>query len=274
MTNFSLLIVLLLSMRVGAALAQSTPLPSATVSPSALTPGITIDTNNASIFAQYLPAAAQSAIHHGLKIQVVPTTRLDWSTGFAGATEKYSSQVGLDSEDHIANYVAGAPFPTVGLSDPKAAVKIAYNWHMGPFMPDDFSLSPWGSFTYSDAESGAIRPEDDYDYVCDHFTFLRFAHRTEVDPRPTIGSNPEGFEWKARCNHWTASPQGFLVENAGIWTRYLDPSRGDEFHCFDSQSRRLRRESRSTPVNETCRSCHQPYWAYALPKTEAYTYRV
>jgi len=26
--------------------------------------------------------------------------------------------------------------------------------------------------------------------------------------------------------------------------------------------------------NKTCRRCHQPYWAYALPKTEIYKYRL
>jgi hypothetical protein len=73
---------------------------------------------------------------------VVPTQRHDWSSGFTKATEKYSGQVGLDQEDNITNYVAGVPFPTVDTSDPKAAVKISYNWHMGSIMPDDFSLAP------------------------------------------------------------------------------------------------------------------------------------
>ena len=27
-------------------------------------------------------------------------------------------------------------------------------------------------------------------------------------------------------------------------------------------------------LNETCRGCHQPYWAYALPKTEQFSYRL
>ena len=26
--------------------------------------------------------------------------------------------------------------------------------------------------------------------------------------------------------------------------------------------------------NEYCRGCHQPFWAYALPKTENYLYRL
>ena len=69
--------------------------------------------------------------------------------------------------------------------------------------------------------------------ACDQFTFLRFAHRTEVDPRPTLGENPTGVEWKARCNQW--SVMGIAEapnEGAGIWVRYLDPSQPDEFYGF------------------------------------------
>jgi hypothetical protein len=253
---------------------QAAP-PSPPVGANTLLPGTLIDSGNDARYTQFLPAAVQAAIRYGLKVRVVPTQRLDWSAGFTKATEKYSSQVGLDQEDDITNYVAGAPFPTVDVSDPKAAVKIAYNWHMGPFMPDDFSLAPWGSFAYSSEESNNIQPEEDYNYVCDQFTFLRFAHRTEVDPRPTFGSNSQGYEWKARCNEWTANPAGDLGEGSGIWLRYLDPHRGDEFYGFDSETRRVRRSaSASIAVNEACRSCHQPYWAYALPKTEAYQYRL
>jgi len=271
--KYSLLLLSLVLMHSGSSLAQSAPTASPKANSPALAPGTTIDASNAGSYVQYLPVAAQAAISHGLKLQIVPTKRLDWSAGFTEATEKYSSQVGLDAEDSITNYVAGAPFPRVALSDPKAAVKIAYNWHMGPFMPDDFSLTPWGSFAYSNVGADTIRP-DDLDYICDQFTFLRFAHRTEVDPRPTIGSNSQGFEWKARCNLWTTTAQGNAGEGSGIWIRFLDPHHGDEFYGFDSRTRRVSRFGTSAPANETCRSCHQPYWAYALPKTEEYTYRV
>jgi len=271
--KYSLILVSMVLMHAGSSRAQSAPTASPKANFPALAPGTTIDASNAGSFLQYLPAAAQAAINHGLKLQVVPTKRLDWSAGFTEATEKYSSQVGLDAEDSITNYVAGAPFPTVALSDPKAAVKIAYNWHMGPFMPDDFSLAPWGSFAYSNSGGDTIQP-DEMDYICEQFTFLRFAHRTEVDPRPTIGSNPQGLEWKARCNLWTATAQGNAGEGSGIWVRFLDPYHGDEFYGFDSQTRRVSRFGTSGPASETCRSCHQPYWAYALPKTEEYTYRV
>ena len=138
-------------------------------------------------------------------------------------------------------------------------------------------IFPWrrGAVSPTRARSPTtFQPEEDYNYVCDRFTFLRLAHRTEVDPRPTFGSNSQGFEWKARCNQWTANPAGDVGEGSGIWLRCLDPHRGDEFYGFDPESRRVRRTSASIAPNESCHSCHQLYWAYALPKTEAYRYRL
>lgn len=244
----------------------------------ALAPGTVISAANMKQFASILPDAAQFAVEHGFKIKITAAQRLKWSAGFERATEKYSPQVGLDSHDHIRNYVAGMPFPLVNQADPKAAVKIAYNWHMGPFMPDDFSLAPWTSNGYAadPSDSARIMSKGSADFACDQFTFLRFAHRTEVSPRPTLGENPMGVEWKARCNAWTAlgiaeAPN----EGAGIWVRYLDPAQSDEFYGFSEITRRVRRMAVNLAYpGEVCRSCHQPYWAYALPKTEIYTYRL
>jgi hypothetical protein len=95
------------------------------------------------------------------------------------ATEQYSGQVRLDKDDYITNYITGMPFPTVSATDPKAAIKIAYNWHLGPFMPDDFSLEPWGSFAYATTGTpNSFIPDDQNSDVRSSFSFLRFAHRT------------------------------------------------------------------------------------------------
>jgi hypothetical protein len=145
-------------------------------------------------------------------------------------------------------------------------------------MPDDFSLAPWRSNGYAadPADSAHIVAKSDADFACDQFTFLRFAHRTEVDPHPTLGENPMGVEWKARCSNWIAigiaqAPN----EGAGIWVRYLEPSQPDEFYGFSELTRRVRRSAVNLAYpGEICRSCHQPFWAYALPKTEIYSYRL
>src|SRR5262245_43256423 len=188
-------------------------------SASQLKPDSVINAGNLQDHDRYLPEAAKFALKHGFTMTVRPSRRLEWSAGFARATEKYSSQATLDSNDHLVNYVAGMPFPLVTVDDPKAAVKIAYNWHMGPFMPDDFFLTPWSSNGYVPDPQNPARwqHKDDSDYACDEFTFLRFAHRTEKDPRPTIGEDAMGFEWKTRCKAWIAPEGGDTGEGAGIW---------------------------------------------------------
>jgi Protein of unknown function (DUF1329) len=252
--------------------------PAAAPQASGLPPGTIISAANMDRYKRYLPEAAGFALKHGFTIRILPSRRLEWSAGFQRATEKYSPQVGLDGQNHLKNYIAGMPFPLIDPTDPAAAVKIAYNWHMGPFMPDDFSLAPWSSNGYAADPGNAahIIANDDADDACDEFTFLRFAHRTEVDPRPTIGENPMGVEWKARCKAWIATGAAQAQnEGAGIWIRYLDPSKADEFYGFSELTRRVRRSAVNLAYpREGCRSCHQPYWAYALPKTEIYTYRL
>jgi hypothetical protein len=261
-----------------AAAAHPTATSASTSASQTLTPGTIINAENAQRYANFIPAAAMLAIGHGLRLEVTPTNRIQWSKGFQNATEKYSPQVGLDQDDYITNYIAGMPFPLIDANDPKAATKIAYNWHFGPVMPDDFSLSPWSVNGYlaNSREPTEIHPSNDMDNACEQFDFLRYAHRTEVEPRPTMGSNALGIEWKARCNHWTAvSMGGDIGEGAGIWIRYSNPRSNDDFYGFDEQSRRLRRMGiRLAFPNKVCRRCHQPYWAYALPKTEIYTYRL
>jgi hypothetical protein len=246
--------------------------------PALLAPGTIINASNADQYANFIPAAAMLAIRHGLRLEVTPTHRIAWSTGFQTATEKYSPQVGLDKDDYITNYIAGMPFPLIDVSDPKAAVKVAYNWHFGPVLPDDFSLSPWtvNGYLAEAHDPTQIHPSNDLDNACEQFDFLRYAHRTEVEPRPTLGSNSLGVEWKARCNQWTTvSMGGDTGEGAGIWIRYSDPRSNDDFYGFDEHSRRLRRMGiRMAFPNKVCRRCHQPYWAYALPKTEIYKYRL
>ena len=129
-----------------------------------------------------IPAATMLAIQHGLRLEVQPTHRMQWSKGFQTATEKYSPQVGLDKDDYITNYIAGMPFPLIDTNDPKAAVKIAYNWHFGPVLPDDFSLSPWSVNGYladarePTANSSFQRPGQRVRAV--RFPALRASHRS------------------------------------------------------------------------------------------------
>ena len=273
-TLYAFVMLDLFSIFTANAFAQQSATTANPASASAPQTGSLINAANAANYARFLPPGADIAIKYGLAMRVVSSKRLDWSAGFTAETEQYSGQVRLDDEDDIVNYVAGMPFPTVSTSEPKAAIKIAYNWHMGPFMPDDFSQEPWGSFAYSSTDSlNRFVPEEWNNYTCTHFVFLRYAHRTEVDPRPILGPKEDGVEWKARCLYWNGGPDmSPSVGGTGFVVRYLDPHKPDAEFLSGGGSRRY--GGRVVISDEKCRGCHLPFWAYALPKTEEYSYRL
>ncbi len=166
--------------------------------------GTIVDRNNLDLYAKYLPAALKFAIAHGLRATVVPTERIDWPPRFRKLTEQYSGQVRLVNGNEVHNYVAGFPFPLVDVNDPNAAMKVAYNWHWGPFVPDDVMLfSSNRSQAYAvNAESNALIPRDDDDDFrsegpCNTLIFIRYAHRSKVEPIPRV-SVKIPFEWRVR----------------------------------------------------------------------------
>jgi uncharacterized protein DUF1329 len=169
--------------------------------------GELIDRNNVDTYAAYIPAALKFAIDHGLRARITATHRFDWPAGFQQATEKYSGQASLDEQQHIQNYVAGMPFPLISTGDPQAATKIAYNWRWGPFVPDDVTITsrPKIMAWKTDTGSTALIPDDDErdfrgEESCEELRFLRYSHRTKVDPRPNILLDAD-LEWIAQGKH-------------------------------------------------------------------------
>ena len=59
------------------------PTPASTPAPEALAPGTIINAHNAAQYTQLIPAAAMLAIQHGLRLEVQPTHRIQWSNGFS-----------------------------------------------------------------------------------------------------------------------------------------------------------------------------------------------
>src|ERR1700730_13579678 len=51
----------------------------ATPAASSLMPGTIINAENADHYASFIPAATMLAIHHGLRLEVMPTHRIPWS---------------------------------------------------------------------------------------------------------------------------------------------------------------------------------------------------
>jgi hypothetical protein len=230
-----------------------------------------IDSGNASKFFNYVPGAAMFALQHGFQIKVVPTERLDWSEGYKQATEKYSAQVSLDNDNFIQNYVAGLPFPMIEPSDPKVGPKIAYNMHLGPFLPDDLVATDQKASTLR-ADGTALSVVADQEVTCNKVEILRFARRANIDPRPSVDSNPEGVEWKYKCTgyHGNGSDPASM-SSAFLTIRYLDSRRADETYALGRETRRV---NRYAVPSVTLSGMSSSPWAFSGPKPEQYVSRL
>ncbi|WP_304824371.1 DUF1329 domain-containing protein [Candidatus Binatus sp.] len=243
---------------------------------SSAPPGTTIDRGNMSKFASLIPPAMGFLIEHGLTVDVVPARRIAWPRAYQQATEQYSGQVRLDSEDVIQNYVAGLPFPVIERADPKAAVKIAYNWHWGPFIPPQVTLlamQKTRAWIVDAAHPGQLVEDDAHRDVrnegsCEQIVIVRYMHTMRELADSHHRDSP--VEYKQRGNYCGPEP------NAYIMIQYLDPARSSDSWYFPIAVRRWRRmKLRGGYPHQSCTyACAQFWWEYVPPKTEAYTYKL
>ena len=101
-------------------------------------PGDVITPQNATQVKDLVSPGVYYMVQHGMRMNVVPTERVDWPPPYKDATEKYSAQVRL-SEDHrsLVGYVAGQPFPLIDTNDPNVGSKIMWNNVFRPISTDD-----------------------------------------------------------------------------------------------------------------------------------------
>jgi len=239
-------------------------------------PGTTITRDNLGTYAALVPSALAFAIEHGLIVHVAPTRRIGWPRAYQAATEQYSGQVRLDSRDAMENYIAGLPFPLVDPADPKAAVKIAYDWHWGPFIPPQVTLRADQKTRAWRIESSdpVLLLEDDAhgdfrnEGSCEQIVILRYMHILQELADPHHQDAP--VEFKQRGDHCGPDP------NAYIMIQYLDPTRNSDAWFFPTAVRRWRRMKwlGGYPHQSCTYACASFWWEYVPPKTEAYTYKL
>jgi hypothetical protein len=244
--------------------------------PVAPGPGTIIDQTNFRNFGTLVPQALGFAIQHGLVVHVVPTRRIEWPSAYRRTTEQYSSQVRLDSQDVMRNYVAGLPFPLLEPADPGKAVKIAYNWHWGPFIPPQVTLMATQKERAwkidPNQPTNLINDDSHADFrnigSCQQIVILRFTHTLRWLADPHRSDSP--VEYKQRGDYCGPEP------NAYIMVQYIDPDRNSDSWFFPEAVRRWRRmRLRGGYPHQSCTyACSQFWWEYVPPKTEAYTYRL
>jgi hypothetical protein len=238
------------------------------------TVGSVIDASTADRFASVIPGGLIFAIKHGLTVRVIPIQRIDWPTTYQQATEKHSGQVALDADDTVHNYVAGLPFPLIDASDPTAAVKIAYDWRWGPFIPNEVSLNTTQktkAYSIDPTNPVALISDDsrrDYrnENECDQTTFVHYLSGLDAPD----GQVDRSVVFKQHGDH--CGPEHAAV----IGVEYLDPARDDDVWFYIPTTRRWHRTfMRGGYPHQSCSySCVQFNWEYAPPKTEAYAYRL
>lgn len=232
-------------------------------------PGARISAGNLRKYFHVVPLALASIIRLGHSISVTPTETIAWPPQYKNETEKYAPQVRLDRHEVIQNYVTGLPFPVIDSNDPHAAVKVAYNWRYGPFVPDDFTAhNAVDRFYRQRGISAAVWHDPDEDVSTMSLSYLRYAHRTTVDPVPSLPSNPQSVEAKVRSDGLHGPI--YTADAANIWIRFLDPTRPDAYY-------RLNRLFGTVRLYDSKYQGEFFGWRNSpsgVPKTSLYTFRL
>ena len=235
-------------------------------------PGQTITSENASQVKDLLSPGVYYLASHGMRMNIVPTERVDWPPPYKDATEKYASQVRL-SNDHrsVLGYVAGQPFPLIDANDPTVGTKIVWNNVFRPISSDDYDLR------FYDCQSEYVRPGSEQRVIDDiqvgHYAGYNLIGRTEVEPTPT---DPD---FKNTNRMWlfalypVLSPQEARGTGLIRW-RYANPQRGDDSWSWTPGTRRVRRLDEGILSSATGAQSYDPdHYSGFNPKTEEYDYK-
>src|SRR5271166_6891412 len=234
--------------------------------------GDVIAPSNAAQVKDLVSPGVYYAVTHGMRMEIVPSQRVDWPPPYREATEKYSQQVRL-TNDHrsIIGYVAGQPFPLIDPNDPYVGTKIIWNNVFRPIQSDDYDLR------FFDCQSEYVRPGQEQRMIDDieigHYAGYNLVGRTEVDPLPV---DPD-FRQSGRLWLFALYPQLAPEESRGqglIRYRYADPNRGDDSWDWTPGTRRVRRLNESILSTATGAQSYDPdHYSGFNPKTEQYDYR-
>lgn len=209
------------------------------------------------------------------KMEIMATADHTPRKDFQECTEKYQSQVRLNADGSLANYLCGQPFPDSSLSasDPSSGIKAAWNFdyrwqNYGPFslnflfISDTFGGSHAGQAPKviegpPETWIGGIKyqgklPTDASGYFGGGGSFSRIlssfyrrVYFSHLAPRADHGGlldaqDAKEFLWKEFSGFF--SPYDVRGQ-VFITYRYADPHRADDAWAYDPQLRRVRRIS-------------------------------
>ncbi|HYB91589.1 MAG TPA: DUF1329 domain-containing protein [Candidatus Binataceae bacterium] len=235
-------------------------------------PGETITPESASKVRDLVSPGVYYYVMHGMRMDIIPTERLEWPPPYVSATEKYSGQVRL-SPDHrsLVGYVAGQPFPFLDANDPYVATKIMWDNAYRPIFTDDYDLRSF------DCTSQYSRPGQGQmvQYISvGHYAGYSLVGRTEVEPMPI---DPD-FLKSNRLWLFGLYPILAPADQRGggiLRYRYEDPRREDDIWSWTPGARRLRRMNESMMSDNTgAQTFDADHYSGFNAKVEDYEYRL
>jgi len=200
-------------------------------------------------------------VKHGMTIKVVDPQPIAWPKAYKEATEKFSSQVKLAADNvSIDNYVAGMPFPTVDMNDPKAALKIMWNYEYRPFPgSDDFVEFEFPIFSGGLSYDRPMNTERQM--LLGEVRRLYFNGRLYNDPKPVYPSKDD-YRFKELLGPVVAP---YDLKGLGALTfRYRSASHQDDTWLYLPTLRRVRRLSTTQRSDALFGQDTDPdsYWGY------------
>lgn len=215
----------------------------ASANPTPPEPGTTVGKNQAESVRPYVSEGVHWAVTNGMDMHIVPYRTIDMPSAYLDATERYSDQVRLGERNELVDWVAGKPFAVIPPDDPKAAVKVMYNFQNTHYFSDDLGLH------LVDADTGSLyvdaRGKRSYQverhFVADWLRVLQFQGRLHHDPRPAFEENPDDTFRKSGL--YPLIDPFDLKGVGGISYRYTDLVKQDDTWLYLPQLRRVRRLS-------------------------------
>jgi uncharacterized protein DUF1329 len=200
-------------------------------------PGDSITPDNAALVADLVSPGNYELVKQGMRMNIVPSTRLDWPPPYKAATEKYAPQVRLNEKDELQNYVAGQPFPLLDPNDPHIASKVMWNFSFRPQYTDDVDIRDVevSSFRANSPTPGPIEH-----FVIGHFAFYNSMGRTEVAPIPT-DAEATGAGIRYRFGAFPFLEPAEIYGFGLVRERNVDPTVDDNVWFFLPRSRSVRR---------------------------------
>jgi uncharacterized protein DUF1329 len=194
-----------------------------------ITPGMTINKDNAQVAASILPPEVFDVVRTGnLEITVQATTDLPVREEYIQATLTHAGEVSLGADGTLQNYVAGLPFPLIDPADAQAGVKLG--WNLRYRDRADITQS-WGTTALVDNAGSVVRSSSSL------YVRMYGMHR----PRPERNVT----EWDEKGILYKDYSMTFRpTDSEGTQTmgiRYNLDTLGDDRWLYDPKTRRTRK---------------------------------